>query len=144
MHRSYDEILKEHKLSLTSVRLSVLRAVEKHAHADVNAIYAYVTKEISTASKQAIYNNLHTLVEHGIVREINPTGSAALYEFECHDNHHHLICRSCEQIVDVDCKENRPCLSPESNHGFVIDEAEVTFWGLCPNCQNTTKGNQDE
>ena len=134
------DLLKQHNLSVTAVRIAVLNAVKKHAHIDANTIYTSVQNEISTASKQAIYNNLHALVDCGIIREINPTGVAALYEFEHRDNHHHLVCRSCNAIVDVDCQGQRPCLPIKDNHGFVIDEAEITFWGICPTCQLTEKG----
>jgi Fur family ferric uptake transcriptional regulator len=135
---NYKNILKNKDLSLTSVRVAVLDVLKKLPHSDASTIYKQVQKKIATASKQAIYNNLHTLLEHGIVREIKPKGLPSLYETRIDDNHHHLICRHCQQIIDVDCQDFAPCLSPIDRHGFVIDEAEITFWGSCPACLNST------
>lgn len=138
MSPHYENILKDHKLSLTSVRLAVLEALHQHPHSDAATIFDVVHETIKTASKQAIYNNLNTLVERGIVREIKPKGQSSLYETKVGDNHHHIVCRNCHTIMDTDCHAFAPCLSPMNNHGFVIDEAEVTFWGICPSCQKPT------
>ncbi len=135
----FEDLLKAHKLSLTSVRLAVLESLEDQPHSDAARIFENVQNKISTASKQAIYNNLNTLVEHGIVREINPTGHASLYETRTNDNHHHMVCKGCNSVVDVDCEhQESPCLSPKNDHGFIVDEAEIVFWGVCPECQNNS------
>lgn len=135
MQPSYENILREHKLSITPVRLAVLEALQKHPHSDAATIFDVVYKKIKTTSKQAIYNNLSALVERGIIREIKPKGQPSLYETKVGDNHHHIVCKKCHKVMDTDCHAFAPCLSPMNNHGFVIDEAEVTFWGVCPSCQ---------
>ncbi len=139
MSDSYEILLKDRGLSLTSVRFAVLQALEDHPHSDAASIFGFVQNKITTASKQAIYNNLNALVEHGIVREIKPKGQSSLYEMQIDDNHHHLVCRECEQIVDVNCHGHAPCLTPINDHGFALDEAEVIFWGICPSCQKNKK-----
>ncbi len=139
MKPSFVELLKSRKLSLTSVRLAVLDALYENQHADAAKVYKVVRKKISMASKQAIYNNLNTLVEEGLVREIKPRGQPSLFETRTGDNHHHLMCRSCHAVVDTDCHGHAPCLTPMQGHGFVIDEAEVIFWGLCPSCSAKSK-----
>jgi Fur family ferric uptake transcriptional regulator len=140
MKHAYEALLKQHNLSLTSVRLAVLEALDAHPHADANLLFEVVQRKIDTASKQAIYNNLNTLVEHGIIREIKPKGHVSLYETRIDDNHHHIVCRECNLVMDAECHGFAPCLSPAHNHGFAIDEAEVIFWGICPACQSTKKG----
>lgn len=135
MIKSHEELLKSCDLSLTSVRLAVLEVLEKHPHVDASSIFEKVHEKIAAASKQAIYNNLSTLVEHGIVREIKPKGHASLYETRTGDNHHHVVCRSCGAVEDTDCKGHAPCLTPSDDHGFEVDEAEVIFWGMCPDCR---------
>lgn len=137
MSMDHEIILKENNLSLTAVRLAVLEALHKHPHSDATTIFTIVHKKIATASKQSIYNNLNTLVECGIVREIKPKGQPSLYETRIGDNHHHIVCKNCHKVMDTECHAFAPCLSPMNNHGFVIDEAEVTFWGICPTCQKT-------
>jgi len=140
MKHDYKSLLKERNLSLTSVRLAVLEALDDHAHADADQIYNAVKSKIATTSRQAIYNNLNTLVEHGLAREIKPKGRSSLYETRVGDNHHHLVCRSCFAIADTDCFTSAPCLEPMDDHGFVVDEAEVIFWGVCPSCQKKKSG----
>ena len=135
MEPYHENILKERNLSLTSVRLAVLEALHKHPHSDAATIFSFVQRKIRSASKQAIYNNLNTLVEHGIVREIKPKGRPSLYDTRTGDNHHHIVCRHCQVIVDTDCLDVSPCLVPKDDHGFIIDEAEVILWGACPSCQ---------
>ena len=139
MKESHESLLRHHNLSLTAVRLAVLDALHMCPHADANQIFDIVQRKISTTSKQAIYNNLSTLVERGLIREIKPKGRASLYETRVDDNHHHLVCRQCQLVMDTDCAGMAPCLKPLDHHGFVIDEAEVVFWGLCPSCQKTLK-----
>ena len=140
MKDSYETLLKDHGLSLTSVRMAMFEVLAKHPHADANLIFEQVQHRITTASKQAIYNNLNTLVEHKLIREIKPKGQSSLYEISMGDNHHHLVCRSCQRVVDTDCSIVAPCLKPTKKYGFKIDEAEVTFWGLCPACQKLNLG----
>ena len=117
----------------------MLEVLEKFPHSDANKIFDLVHTKIATTSIQAVYNNLNTLVERGIVREIKPMGQQSLYETRIGDNHHHLVCRKCNCVTDTDCKAHAPCLKPSKQHGFVIDEAEVIFWGLCPSCQKNLK-----
>jgi len=135
MEPNYENILKDHKLSLTAVRLAVLEVLQKHPHSEAGYIFDLVTEKITTTSKQAIYNNLNTLVEHEIVREIKPKGRPSLYETRTGDNHHHIVCRHCTLVTDTDCFDSAPCLEPMNSHGFIVDEAEVIFWGICPSCQ---------
>lgn len=135
MRTDFKKILEERDLSLTAVRLAVLEALHKHPHSDAAKIFSLVHKKIATVSMQSIYNNLNVLVEHGIVRETKPKGAPSLYETRIDDNHHHIICRKCRKVMDTDCHASAPCLSPMTDHGFVIDEAEITFWGICPTCQ---------
>lgn len=103
-------------------------------------IAAIVQSDIGAISRQAVYDALGVLVEHGLLRRIQPVGSAARYEDRVNDNHHHLICRSCQRVVDVDCAVGAaPCLTASDDHGYEIDEAEVAYWGLCPTCLAVTK-----
>lgn len=140
------DILKANNLSLTAVRLAVLSALQQSPHAEASQIFDIVKTKIATTSKQAIYNNLSALVECGIVREIKPKGRPSLYETRAGDNHHHIVCRHCQLIVDTDCLDAKPCLVPKDTHGFVIDEAEVILWGTCPSCQKAKpkKGENNE
>jgi len=138
MKEKFAHLLKQRNLSLTAVRLAVLEVLDQHPHSDAAQIFEQVQQQVSTTSIQAVYNNLHALVEHGIVREIKPKGQVSLYETRAGDNHHHIVCRCCENIMDVDCKTVAPCLTPTDNHGFIIDEAEVVFWGVCPSCQKSS------
>ena len=130
-----EKILKDQGLSLTAVRLALLDALRVRPHSEAGHIFNLVKSKITTTSKQAIYNNLSRLVECGIIREIHPKGRSSLYETRTGDNHHHIVCRHCQLIIDTDCLAAAPCLVPKDNHGFIIDEAEVTLWGLCPSCQ---------
>ncbi len=130
-------LLQRAGLRLTSPRLAVLEALgELDPHQNADAIAARARARLGTLSTQAVYDNLRLLVEAGIVRRIEPAGSPTLFELRVGDNHHHLVCRSCGQAQDVDCAiGHAPCLHPSDARGFRIDEAEVTFWGLCPACQ---------
>lgn len=131
-------------LRVTGPRLAVLDAVTAHPHSDADTVAAAVREKLGSVSMQAIYDVLHACVRSGLLRRIEPAGSAALYEARIGDNHHHLVCRSCGTVVDIDCAVgSAPCLEPGHDHGFVIDEAEVVFWGLCPNCRRAGGENPD-
>jgi Fur family ferric uptake transcriptional regulator len=122
-------------LRVTRPRLAVLNAVYQHPHADTDSIIDVVREELPEVSKQAVYDVLRALTAAGLVRRIEPAGSAARYESRVADNHHHVVCRSCGAIADVDCAVgDTPCLTPSYDHGYSIDEAEVIYWGLCPAC----------
>jgi len=119
--------------------LAVLEAVHALPHADTESIFAAVRAGLPDVSRQAVYDVLAALTAAGLVRRIQPSGSVARYESRVGDNHHHVVCRSCGAISDIDCVVgDPPCVTPADAGGFVIDEAEVTFWGLCPDCQTTT------
>lgn len=131
-----ENLLREHGVPVTAQRLAVLRAVSGSPHRTADAIAGEVRAEIGTVSRQAVYNALSMLSEKGLIRRIQPAGSPALYEDRVGDNHHHLVCRSCGKTVDVDCAVGEtPCLSAADDLGFLIDEAEVVYWGLCPDCR---------
>ncbi|MGQ0631989.1 MAG: Fur family transcriptional regulator [Sporichthyaceae bacterium] len=128
-------MLRGAALRVTRPRLAVLSAVHAHPHADTDAIIRAVRTELPDVSHQAVYNTLHTLTAQGLVRRIQPSGSVARYEARVADNHHHVVCRSCGLIADVDCAVGTtPCLTASEDHGFTLDEAEVTYWGLCSDC----------
>ncbi len=129
------DLLRQHGLPITAQRLAVLRAVSARPHGTADAIAEDVRTEIGAISRQAVYDALGILTEKGLIRRIQPAKSAALYEDRVGDNHHHLICRTCSKTVDVDCATGkRPCLTASDNAGFQIDEAEVIYWGTCPDC----------
>jgi Fur family ferric uptake transcriptional regulator len=131
----FERLLREGALRVTRPRLAVLTAVHEHAHADTETIIRATRRELPTVSHQAVYDVLRALTAAGLVRRIQALGSAARYETRVGDNHHHLVCRSCGTIADVDCAVGDvPCLHASDDHGFSIDEAEVTYWGLCPAC----------
>ena len=128
-------LLREHGLQVTVQRLAVLRAVSEHPHSPADELHAIVTAELGTISKQAVYDALAALSDKGLVRRIQPAGSPARFETRAGDNHHHLICRTCGRTVDVDCAVgDTPCLTAADDSGFEIDEAEVVYWGRCPEC----------
>jgi len=128
--------LKQASLRVTSPRLAVMDALAQSPHQNAEAVAEVARARLGTLSMQSVYDNLGALVEAGIARRIEPAGSAALYELRSSDNHHHLVCRECGGVQDVDCAKGKaPCLHPSDTHGFDIDEAEVTFWGVCSNCQ---------
>jgi Fur family ferric uptake transcriptional regulator len=135
-------LLREHGLFVTPQRLAVLRAVSAMPHATADAVADAVRAEIGTISRQAVYAALGLLAAKGIVRRIEPAGSPARYESRVGDNHHHLVCRSCGRLDDVDCaNEPAPCLTPADDRDFVVDEAEVVYWGTCPDCIAVTTSN---
>ena len=131
----YADLLRGASLRVTRPRVAVLAAVHDHPHADTESILAAVRTELGTVSHQAVYDVLRALTDAALVRRIQPTGSVARYESRVADNHHHVVCRSCGSIADVDCAVgSAPCLTASDDHGFSIDEAEVIYWGLCPAC----------
>lgn len=122
-------------LRVTRQRMAVLTAVHVHPHADTGSLLDVVRRELPEVSQQAVYDVLHALTAAGLVRRIQPSGSVARYEARVGDNHHHVVCRSCGAIQDVDCAVgDAPCLTASHDQGFAIDEAEVTYWGVCPDC----------
>jgi Fe2+ or Zn2+ uptake regulation protein len=122
-------------LRVTRPRLAVLEAVHSHPHAETDALIGAARSRLGAVSHQAVYDVLRVLTDSGLVRRIQPQGSVARYEARVGDNHHHLVCRSCGDISDVDCATGQaPCLSPVVEDGVVVDEAEVTYWGLCRSC----------
>ncbi len=130
------ERFRDAGLRVTAPRLAVLAAVRAGDHLTVEEIAASAHKRIGSISMQAVYDVLAALVRVGLVRRIEPAGSPARFETRVKDNHHHIICRSCGAVVDVDCAVGEaPCLEPSSASGYVIDEAEIIYWGLCPICR---------
>nr|WP_233912446.1 Fur family transcriptional regulator [Arthrobacter polaris]UIK88260.1 transcriptional repressor [Arthrobacter polaris] len=130
-----EEMLRAVSLRVTRVRLAVLEAVSSNPHADADTIIGEVRNELGSVSKQAVYDVLAVLVEANLVHRIEPAGSPARFETRVGDNHHHVVCRTCGDIADVDCAVGHaPCLHASNNHGFSIDEAEVIYWGTCPDC----------
>lgn len=139
------KLLREHGLQVTAQRLAVLRAVSERPHCTADNVAEDVRAEIGTISKQAVYDALGLLAEKGLIRRIQPAGSPALYEDRVGDNHHHVICRMCGRTADVDCAVGEtPCLTAADDSGYQIDEAEVIFWGTCPECLTATKGSAGE
>ncbi|NPC96337.1 transcriptional repressor [Nocardioides sp. zg-DK7169] len=131
-------MLREARLRVTKPRVAVLDAVHDLPHADTETIYGAVRDRLGEVSQQAVYDVLRVLTESGLVRRIQPQGTVARYESRVADNHHHLVCRTCGVIVDVDCAVGAaPCLTASDDHGFSIDEAEVVYWGQCPSCSTT-------
>ncbi|HLL64247.1 MAG TPA: Fur family transcriptional regulator [Micromonosporaceae bacterium] len=134
---SGEDLLRAHGLRVTRPRLAVLDVLAGHpGHLDVDQIAGRVRERLDSVSTQAVYDVLSALSRAGLARRIEPAGSPALFEARVGDNHHHLVCRGCGLIADVDCSAGAaPCLDPSEAHGFAVDEAEVTFWGLCPTCR---------
>lgn len=141
-----EALLRRHGLQVTAQRLGVLRAVAERPHSTADDIDKVVRAEIGAISRQAVYDVLAALTDKGVLRRIQPAGSAARYEDRVADNHHHLVCRTCNRMVDVDCAVGEvPCLTPTDDGGYDVDEAEVTYWGRCPECQqNETTRDQEE
>jgi Fe2+ or Zn2+ uptake regulation protein len=127
--------LREAGLRVTRPRLAVLTAVHDHPHADTSSIIDAVCEDRDEVSSQAVYDVLRALTDAGLLRRIQPSGSVARYESRVGDNHHHIVCRSCGAVADVDCATGTtPCLTASEDHGYAIDEAEVIYWGRCPDC----------
>jgi len=130
------QVLRDHGLQVTAQRLAVMRAVAAHPHATVEEVLAAVRSDIGTISRQAAYDTLSTLVDKGLIQRIQPVGSPARFEDRVGDNHHHLVCRSCGALADVDCAVGyTPCLTPSNDWSYDVDEAEVVYWGTCPSCK---------
>jgi Fur family ferric uptake transcriptional regulator len=133
-----ERMLRGVSLRVTRPRVAVLAAVHEHPHADTHSIIGFVREDLSEVSQQAVYDVLGALTAAGLVRRIHPPGSVARYEARVGDNHHHLVCRSCGAIADVDCAAGTaPCLTPADDHGYALDEAEVIYWGRCAGCATT-------
>jgi Fur family transcriptional regulator, stress-responsive regulator len=131
----HDALLRRHGLRVTANRQAVLRAVSDRPHSTTDDIMQIVRAEIGAVSRQAVYDALAALADSGLLRRIQPAGSPARYENRVGDNHHHLICRICNRMVDVDCAVGyTPCLTAADSSGYAIDEAEVVYWGRCPEC----------
>lgn len=130
-------LLRNHGVQVTAQRVAILGAVARIPHATADAVADEVRATIGTVSRQAVYDSLGMLTDRQLLRRIQPAGSPARYERRVGDNHHHLICRSCGTTVDIDCAVGaRPCLTADDDHGFLIDEAEVIYWGHCPACRD--------
>ncbi|CAN5856916.1 Fur family transcriptional regulator [soil metagenome] len=141
------ELLRDAALRVTRPRIAVLEAVHVHPHADTETIFSAVRAELPEVSRQAVYDVLNALTAVGLLRRIQPSGSVARYESRVNDNHHHVVCRSCGVISDVDCAVgDAPCLTAANPEGlldgYVLDEAEVIYWGLCPDCSTQTSGSR--
>ena len=143
---TWQERLRSAGMRVTASRLAVLEAVGGEAqHLDAEAIAAAARARLGTLSTQAVYDNLHALVDAGLIRRIQPAGGPARYEKRTGDNHHHIVCRLCGATSDTDCVVgSAPCLEPTLSHGYLVDEAEVIFWGLCPDCQTSASQSPPE
>src|SRR6187401_1865886 len=134
------DLLRQRGIQVTAQRLAVLRAVSTEPHITADAVAEAVRGEIGAISLQSVYDALGILVTEGLIRRIQPAGSPARFEDRVGDNHHHLICRICGSVVDVDCAVGKaPCLTAHDDNGYQIDEAEVAYWGRCPDCQGKSK-----
>ena len=138
MTTDFEARLRAVSLRVTRPRVAVLAALRDHQHLDTDAVIALVRTGLPTVSHQTVYDVLRALTDSGLVRRIQPAGATARYEARVGDNHHHVVCRSCGAIADVDCAVGHsPCLTAADDHGFVVDEAEVVYWGTCPDCATT-------
>ena len=134
-HPDFAQLLRGAALRVTRPRVAVLNAIHAYPHADAQTLIDAVRRDLPDVSHQAVYDCLHALTAAGLVRRIQPAGSAARYELRVGDNHHHVVCRSCGVIADVECAVGHaPCLAASDPRGFTIDEAEVTYWGVCSSC----------
>ncbi len=136
MNGSSETLLRQAGLRVTAGRAAVLDALSETSHIGADQVYRLVSRRLPRTSIQSVHNVLADLTDAGLVHRIEPAGHPALYERRVGDNHHHVICRLCGHVEDVDCVVGQaPCLTPDSVHGYAVDEAEVVFWGLCPDCQ---------
>jgi Fur family ferric uptake transcriptional regulator len=141
----FERMLRGVALRVTRPRVAVLSAVHNNPHADTDSIIGVVREDLSEVSHQAVYDVLRALTVAGLVRRIQPKGSVARYESRVADNHHHVVCRACGAIADVDCTVgSAPCLTASDDHGYAIDEAEVVYWGRCGACPSPTASDQPE
>ncbi|HZC71982.1 MAG TPA: Fur family transcriptional regulator [Jatrophihabitans sp.] len=139
----FERMLRAAGLRVTRPRLAVLSAVHTHSHADTDSIIGFVRADLGDVSHQAVYDVLRALTDAQLLRRIQPMGSVARYEARIDDNHHHVVCRSCGAIADVDCAiGDTPCLTAADDSGYEIDEAEVIYWGRCPNCQSKQRNTE--
>ncbi len=137
-------VLRANGVQVTAQRIAVLNAVSATPHVTADVVMETVRAEIGAISRQSVYDSLNVLVRKGILRRIEPAGSPARYEDRVGDNHHHLVCRECGRLVDVDCAVGEmPCLVPVDDGDFVIDEAEVVYWGVCPDCRPAAESARD-
>jgi len=135
MRNDPNKLLRQHGIQVTPQRLAVMRAVSSNPHITADAVAEIVRTEIGAISRQSVYNVLGVLVDKGLLRRIQHIGSPTLFEDRVGDNHHHLICRACGRVEDVDCAVGAaPCLTAADNKGYAIDEAAVVYWGICPDC----------
>jgi Fur family ferric uptake transcriptional regulator len=133
------DLLRHHGVQVTAQRLAVLRAVSAHPHSTADSVAEAARADIGAISRQSVYDALGVLVDASLIRRIQPVGSPARFEDRVNDNHHHLVCRSCGSLVDVDCAVGAtPCLTASDAMGYEIDEAEVVYWGRCPECLTQT------
>lgn len=138
MDLDVEQSLRVAGLRVTGPRTALLAAVHNNPHADTETLIRVVREGLSEVSHQAVYDGLRVMTAAGLMRRIEPSGSVARYESRVGDNHHHVVCRSCGAIADVDCAHGKaPCLTASNDHGFAIDEAEVIYWGTCPACSAT-------
>jgi Fe2+ or Zn2+ uptake regulation protein len=138
-------MLRRHGVHVTAQRLAVLRAVSDRPHSTADDIDKAVRADLGAISRQAVYDALATLTDNGLLRRIQPARSPARYEDRVGDNHHHLICRTCNRMVDVDCAVGTtPCLTAADDSGYEVDEAEVVYWGRCPECVASTSTSDDD
>ncbi|MEV7813443.1 MULTISPECIES: Fur family transcriptional regulator [Streptomyces] len=136
--------LRDASLRVTAQRTAVLQVLEHHPHSDAGFVARTVREGIGTVSLQAVYDVLAALSEVGIVRKFQPAGSPALFELRTGDNHHHVVCRTCGAVADTDCAVGgQPCLTPTATDGFVVQEAEVVFWGVCLSCADSVEPQRD-
>lgn len=139
------DLLRERGVQVTAQRVAVMRAVSSSPHITADAVAEVVRSQIGTISRQSVYDALSILVDVSLIRRIQPAGSPALFEDRVNDNHHHLICRNCARVVDVDCAVgDTPCLTAADAMGFEIDEAEVAYWGQCPHCAAESRASMDQ
>ena len=131
----FEAQLREVSLRVTQPRIAVLATLRDHPHIDTERVISLVRASLPAVSRQAVYDVLNALTDAGLVRRIQPAGATARYESRVGDNHHHLVCRSCGGMVDVDCAVGHaPCLTASNDNGFTVDEVEVVYWGTCPDC----------
>ena len=133
------DLLREAGLRVTAPRLATLAVLAENPHATADTVLGAVRRTLPTVSVQAVYDVLHALADAGLLRSVEPAGHPARYERRIGDNHHHIVCRRCGALDDVDCATGTaPCLTPSSDHGFTVESAEVTYWGLCPACRTSS------
>ena len=129
------DMLRQAGMRVTAIRTAVLDVIAETPHADADQVRTGVVERLGSASVQSVYDALNALREAGVLRRVELAGHPSLYELHAHDNHHHMACRRCGLVLDVECAVGRmPCLTPSQTHGFALDEAEVIYWGICPSC----------